>query len=107
MGINADISSALNALESIFGETVSIDTWTGLATVIGGAQGFETVFGGVYEGISFTINVRKDALPAGFKPVPPMPVVVRGYELRIAPSGVIDYRAHWRLLVVERNVPSR
>jgi hypothetical protein len=33
--------------------------------------------------------------------------VVRGYELRVAPNGVTDNRAHWRVLVVDRDSPSR
>jgi hypothetical protein len=107
MALADDISGALGDLETIAGETVTIGTWTGTAIVTGGMQGFEMVMGGLYEGIAFTISVRKSSLPTGFKPVPPMPVIVRGYELRVAPNGVTDNRAHWRILVVERDVPSR
>lgn len=106
MPIVADISAALADLESVFGETVTIDTWTGTAIVSGGALGMETVFGGVYEGAAFTIAVRKTSLPTGFIPAPPMPVVVRGYELRIAPNGVTNNRAHWRIAVVDRDTPT-
>lgn len=106
MPINDEISAALSDLESAFGETVTIDDWTGTAIVSGGALALETVFGGVYEGASFTIAVRKSALPTGFIPKPPMPVELRGYQLRIAPNGVTDNRAHWRIAVVDRDTPS-
>jgi hypothetical protein len=107
MAIADDISSALGDLESIFGETVTIGSWTGTAIVSGGALGFEQVFGGVYEGATFAMIVRKSAAPSGFKPEPPMSVTARGYQLRIAPFGVIDNRAHWRIAVVDRDVPAR
>jgi hypothetical protein len=107
MALADDISLALGDLEAIAGETVTIGTWTGTAIVTGGLQGFEMVMGGLYEGIAFTISVRKSSLPAGFRPEPPMAVVVRGYELRVAPNGVTDNRAHWRVLVVDRDSPSR
>jgi len=106
MAITDDISAALIDLESVFGESVTIGTWTGPAVVSGGALGMETVFGGIYEGATFVIAVRKSALPAGFIPEPPMEVVARGYNLRIAPNGVTDNRAHWRIVVVAREVPS-
>lgn len=107
MPIADDISAALGDLETVFGETVTIDTWTGTAIVSGGALALETVFGGVYEGAAFTIAVRKSALPEDFIPKAPMPVELRGYELRIAPNGVTDNRAHWRIAVVDRDTPSR
>jgi hypothetical protein len=107
MAIAADISSALGDLEAVFGETVTIGSWTGIAIVSGGALGFEQVFGGTYEGATFTIAVRKNAMPTGFKPEAAMPVTARGYALRIAPDGVVDNRAHWRIAVVARDVPSR
>lgn len=105
MSLNDDISGALGALEAVAGETVSIGTWTGVAIVTGGLQGFEAVMGGFYDGIAFTLDVRKSVLPTGFTPAPPMPAVVRGYELRV--NGVTDNRAHWRLLVVDRDTPTR
>jgi hypothetical protein len=106
MALADDISLALGDLEAIAGETVTIGTWTGTAIVTGGALGFETIFGGVYEGTVFTISVRKSSLPTGFRPEPPMAAVVRGYELRVAPNGVTDNRAHWRVVVVDRDTPS-
>lgn len=106
MAIANDISAALADLESYFGETVTIDDWTGTAIVNGGALSMEMVFGGAYEGATFTMAVRKSALPNGFIPKPPMPVELRGYQLRIAPNGVTDNRAHWRIAVVDRDTPS-
>jgi hypothetical protein len=105
MAIADDISGALGDLEGLVGETVTIGTWTGTAIVTGGLQAFEMVMGGLYEGVAFTISVRKSSLPSGFTPAPPMTAVVRGYELRIAPNGVTNNRAHWRIAVVDRDTP--
>jgi hypothetical protein len=106
MSIAEDISAALADAESTFGEEVTIGTWTGTAIVSGGGLNFEAVAGGIYEGSTFSIIVRKSVLPAGFIPEPPMPVSARGYDLRIAPGGITNARAHYKIAVVARDVPS-
>jgi hypothetical protein len=107
LSILADISAAIADLEGSFGEEVTIGSWTGTAIVSGGGLNFEAVAGGTYEGALFTIVVRKEVLPDGFAPEPPMPVSARGYDLRIVPDGVSDFRAHYRIAVAARDVPSK
>ncbi len=106
MTIQSDLIAAIGDVHRLFGEQITIDSWTGTATVNGGSLNSSFVTGGEYLQSDFSIIVRKVDLN-GFIPQIGHTVVARGRNLRIPPDGITDNRVHYRIAVVARDAPSR
>ena len=107
--IDDDVDEALAEALEFAGETVTIwgnspgQVFEGTALVNGGEGAFESVLGGTYEKIAYSLTIPKTSIT--FKPEPAMLAEVRAEELRIPDDGVRNRRRSYLVTVVGRSVP--
>ena len=107
--LDDELDDALIESIEFAGETVTLyghtpgQVFEGSALVNGGEGEFESVMGGTYEKIAYTVTIPKASIT--FKPEPGMLAEVRAEELRIPSDGVRNRRRSYLVTLAGRDVP--